>query len=251
MAKDLDMAMQPDAKPPFAIRSVGIRSVGIRLVVAAVAGLLVFAVAYVCALLLMMRLVMPSGADFFLFMLLPPILACFAAPLIFHLTTPRPAGGSPRYAYRAERLSRTSSLLISMVIYGVIFVVTPSAIERVGELFLGPNPYSAIGGSQTLGFIVAMFMWFIIPYLIARTCYWRLKWRVVRSPVPLCPQCLYSLRGNESGVCPECGTTAPPVCCHHCGYNLTGNESGVCPECATPVADDETKTKDKSRQASA
>ncbi len=224
------MATQPDAKPPFSIRSVGI-----RLVVAAVAGLLVFAVAHVCAVLLMMRLVMSRGVQGSLFILLPPILASFAGPLIFHLTTPRPAGGSPRYAYRAERLSRTSSLLISMVIYGVIFVVTPSAMERVFELFLGRNPFSAIGGSQTLGFIVAMFMCFLIPYLIARTCYWRLKWRVVRSPVPLCPQCLYSLRGNESGVCPECGTTAPPVCCHHCGYNLTGNESGVCPECATPV----------------
>lgn len=23
--------------------------------------------------------------------------------------------------------------------------------------------------------------------------------------------------------------------CHHCGYNLTGNESGVCPECGTAM----------------
>lgn len=27
--------------------------------------------------------------------------------------------------------------------------------------------------------------------------------------------------------------------CHRCGYNLKGNESGVCPECATPIARNE------------
>ena len=27
-----------------------------------------------------------------------------------------------------------------------------------------------------------------------------------------------------------------PGSCHKCGYNLTGNESGVCPECGSPIA---------------
>ena len=27
----------------------------------------------------------------------------------------------------------------------------------------------------------------------------------------------------------------PPGCCPNCFYNLTGNESGVCPECGTEV----------------
>lgn len=27
----------------------------------------------------------------------------------------------------------------------------------------------------------------------------------------------------------------PPHCCQQCGYNLTGNESGVCPECGTEI----------------
>ena len=240
------MATQPDAKPPFSIRSVGI-----RLVVAAVAGIVVLTVAKIGAGFLLRRLVIPRGVEISLFIFLPPILACFAAPLIFHLTTPRRAGGSPTHSYRAERLSRTWSTLICIVIFGVFFVVTPWAIEGIGELFRAPSFFSMFGGSEFLTLIVLMFIWFMVPYLIARLCYWRIRWRVVRSPVPLCPRCLYSLRGNESGVCPECGTTAPPVSCHHCGYNLTGNESGVCPECATPVADDETKTKDKSRQASA
>jgi rubrerythrin len=28
-----------------------------------------------------------------------------------------------------------------------------------------------------------------------------------------------------------------PFCCPSCGYNLTGNESGICPECGTPARD--------------
>ena len=27
-----------------------------------------------------------------------------------------------------------------------------------------------------------------------------------------------------------------PFCCKSCGYNLTGNQSGVCPECGTPIS---------------
>jgi hypothetical protein len=30
----------------------------------------------------------------------------------------------------------------------------------------------------------------------------------------------------------------PPGHCQHCGYSLTGNTSGVCPECGTAVASD-------------
>jgi hypothetical protein len=29
----------------------------------------------------------------------------------------------------------------------------------------------------------------------------------------------------------------PPGYCRSCGYDLTGNESGMCPECGTPIPD--------------
>ena len=60
MAKDLDMATQPDAKPPFSIRSVGI-----RLVVAAVAGIFMLAVAYFCVVLLVMASICEFSTEAF------------------------------------------------------------------------------------------------------------------------------------------------------------------------------------------
>jgi hypothetical protein len=35
------------------------------------------------------------------------------------------------------------------------------------------------------------------------------EWEARFSPYPLCMMCGYNLTGNQSGVCPECGTTIP------------------------------------------
>lgn len=40
----------------------------------------------------------------------------------------------------------------------------------------------------------------------------------------------------ESLRCPQCGFQLLP-CCSNCGYSLNGNESGICPECGVPVPD--------------
>jgi hypothetical protein len=40
---------------------------------------------------------------------------------------------------------------------------------------------------------------------------------------------------------PRAYMVEPPLC-DNCGYNLTGNESGVCPECGTKVEDRRVQT---------
>ncbi len=75
----------------------------------------------------------------------------------------------------------------------------------------------------------------LVGYLGARGVYSLLRWRRLKVRFQRCPRCDYSLKGNVSGTCPECGwdlTQTPEVNhCWNCGYDLAGNESGVCPEC--------------------
>jgi len=52
------------------------------------------------------------------------------------------------------------------------------------------------------------------------------------------PDRLVSISHSEQGI--EGVVTVwywgEPEICHKCGYNLTGNESGVCPECGTKIS---------------
>ncbi|MCB9849617.1 MAG: hypothetical protein H6817_02815 [Phycisphaerales bacterium] len=51
----------------------------------------------------------------------------------------------------------------------------------------------------------------------------------------LCNQCGYDLTGNQSGICPECGTAIGPWYCHHCGANIRGNFSPACASCGATI----------------
>ena len=54
--------------------------------------------------------------------------------------------------------------------------------------------------------VTVIFVPLWIPGVVALGCFWILRSRRVRSRPGHCPTCEYDLTGNESGVCPECGT---------------------------------------------
>lgn len=49
----------------------------------------------------------------------------------------------------------------------------------------------------------------VLPTAVAYTgssLWWGIQQRITARPIDTCVQCSYDLSGNESGVCPECGT---------------------------------------------
>src|SRR5436190_7739532 len=66
-----------------------------------------------------------------------------------------------------------------------------------------------------LGFAITVFVWLAFPAILI--------WGIVRT-------FLYVLE-----LCQIIATArVVPGTCHTCGYNLRGNVSGICPECGTP-----------------
>jgi len=49
-----------------------------------------------------------------------------------------------------------------------------------------------------------------IPFLVVAVPTTYLWWTDRRIPPGHCQNCGYNLTGNVSGVCPECGVSAPP-----------------------------------------
>ncbi len=99
---------------------------------------------------------------------------------------------------------RTVSFWVVLISYvAFVTLVLRGFLELVrGWIPLPPAVHGGIIGGITGGGAVAILQW-----------YWRHRFR-------------YFLRErlNEMGV----------MTCMKCGYDLTGNESGVCPECGSP-----------------
>ena len=129
----------------------------------------------------------------------------FAAPtaLLFHRER-RIASrtiGPKKQRIRVERLSSEASLVISAVIFAASLIVVPFLLEAVFSTFL-----SLVLAWQTAGLVAVMSCSLLIPYLVTRTAYLKLRWRLIETDVPHCTSCGYNLTGNLSGVCSECGT---------------------------------------------
>jgi hypothetical protein len=97
---------------------------------------------------------------------------------------------------RHRLLSRLKVALdprLAAVIF-TLLIVTVAATEK-----LAVRRAAAFGamGLVVYGIVVA------IPYFVAEGLRWRQARR--RERLGLCVECGYDLRGNESGVCPECG----------------------------------------------
>lgn len=51
----------------------------------------------------------------------------------------------------------------------------------------------------------------------------------------VCKKCGYSLEGNTSGICPECGTAIKPAFCGNCGYRIADVPEHACPQCGLAI----------------
>lgn len=51
----------------------------------------------------------------------------------------------------------------------------------------------------------------------------------------VCKKCGYSLEGNTSGMCPECGTAIRPAFCGNCGYRIAEVDEDACPQCGLTI----------------
>ena len=51
----------------------------------------------------------------------------------------------------------------------------------------------------------------------------------------VCKKCGYSLEGNTSGICPECGNAARPAFCGNCGYRVAEVNGDACPQCGLAI----------------
>lgn len=59
--------------------------------------------------------------------------------------------------------------------------------------------------------------------------------RTGRRDPKICPTCQYNVRGNTSGICPECGVALPSVEVRHIKPSLTVRMNAWCRQHATPL----------------
>ena len=95
------------------------------------------------------------------------------------------------------------------------------------SFWVGLIGYTVLVGLAVAGVLVLIRHWILFPRswfggivggvtggtgVAAMTWYWRhryrrfLRARLNAAGIPICMKCGYDLTGNESGVCPECGT---------------------------------------------
>lgn len=103
--------------------------------------------------------------------------------------------------------------VVSPLAAGLPFTrLTLSCGDRFG-LALPRGSWGSIFGSGALGVPGLWALWIPVWLLIVLPAI-PLSWLLLRRrPIPPghCRKCSYDLRGNVSGVCPECGTPCPPA----------------------------------------
>ncbi|GJM24120.1 MAG: hypothetical protein DHS20C16_05350 [Phycisphaerae bacterium] len=115
-------------------------------------------------------------------------------------------------SYKQERWPPAESLIFAIVGFCTIGILTGLlvvslvlyAIDLIWVRMLMQVPPA----NKFLG-MGAILILAIVAYLVARRIYIRSRWTIVIHVAPKCYHCRYDLTGNESGICPECGTTIP------------------------------------------
>lgn len=118
---------------------------------------------------------------------------------------------SMRWKARLERLSDVPSFAIAAVAAVFLFVAGTAVLDVIARAALGDNCVSDAGISETANTVILLAVAMFAAYLGARTLYFLLRFRTIRSGTPICPRCAYDVRGNQSGVCPECGAALPSL----------------------------------------
>jgi len=83
----------------------------------------------------------------------------------------------------------------------LVFVVVALVVGfPLRNMFEGVEPLDTI-----IGFLLPLAIAFYFGYRSFRKSVWPNK---PEPPKAVCPKCGYNLKGNVSGICPECGSTA-------------------------------------------
>jgi len=110
-----------------------------------------------------------------------------------------------------NKIIRLRWTLIGFVV-GIIFTLIGSAL-RYPLFFIYP------------GLLLAEFILFFVSPLFSNSYIF----------LPLCNVLVYTAFGTTIGWILTIPRPFPEGHCKNCDYNLTGNESGVCPECGTEI----------------
>ncbi len=117
---------------------------------------------------------------------------------------------SPKPAkYKVERWSFAASVgTTAFLLWPLSYIIIGfTAIFVQGVLYLVHVLGFDVDAVPDLVVIVFAFsIGVLTTYLAAKRIYLACRWTKVIPDGHICHQCRYDLTGNESGVCPECGT---------------------------------------------
>ena len=111
-----------------------------------------------------------------------------------------------------ESVPQWACLLLAGFVGIIAFVLIPFVLEAVAERIWEPNYVACLGiivGSERAALGVLVLIDAVAAYVLGRSAFTRLRWRMVWRAAPYCDGCGYDLTGNVSGVCPECGLAVP------------------------------------------
>lgn len=115
---------------------------------------------------------------------------------------------------RSERLPRAFSLTVAIMV-GLVVLVTSVSLMPVGTGLVGDLlQYFGYWGDMPdddLVFSISIGPLMLLTYLVARTVFLRLRWRLLKPDGRYCGDCGYDLTGNTSGLCSECGKPVEQV----------------------------------------
>ncbi|HNO80350.1 MAG TPA: hypothetical protein PKN33_20060 [Phycisphaerae bacterium] len=126
---------------------------------------------------------------------------------IYQLPDPRLDDGIQLHRHREIKHSVGASLLSALLTWflTIVFGVLVFAAYYKFTFLIGPSPfYSLIAPALFLEIVIIFLL--LLPIWLAVIVFRRSRYKNIVTNNEICAQCGYDLTGNESGVCPECGS---------------------------------------------